>query len=139
MVMGRPNKGVEHAADLDAGDREKQRLRAILRTITGEQSVLAASAELGIQPARFGEIRRRMLQAAVESLAPGRPGRPPLVASEEQARLRVLEAENARLQRELELARMQVQLAREIPGLPKPRAKRGVNATVENNARRRGR
>lgn len=136
MVIGRPNKGVQHVDGLQGGEREKQRLRAILRTLTGEQTVADASAELGIRPARFGEIRRQSLQAAVESLAPGHPGRPPVQPSEEQERLDVLEAENRRLKRELEIANMQVELVREIPGLPARRLKGGASNAVEKIARK---
>ena len=132
MVMGRPNKDVEHVADLDAGEREKQRLRAILRTITGEQSVTDASAELGIQPARFGEIRRQSLQAAVESLAPHRPGRPSLHESDEQRRVHELEAKIRRLEDELKRANLQLQLGRVIPDVLARAAKRGARARVEN-------
>ena len=43
MTMGRPNKGVEHVDKVDAGRHEKDRLKAILRTVTGELSVQDAS------------------------------------------------------------------------------------------------
>ena len=67
MVMGRPNKGLEHVESLDADAHVKERLKAILSTMLGQASVKDASASVGLQPARFGELRHRALQGAEDT------------------------------------------------------------------------
>ena len=94
MVMGRPNKGVEHVDKVDASRHQKERLKAILRTMFGEVPVQDACAQLGIGRARFQMLRDDCLQAAADALTPGRPGRPPLRDAEHQAEVDELGAEN---------------------------------------------
>lgn len=61
MVMGRPGKGLRHVDGLDAAEHEKARLKAMLGSLWGSVSVQEASASVGLRPARFAELRRRML------------------------------------------------------------------------------
>lgn len=77
MVMGRPNKGVHHIDSCEGSALSKIRTKAVLQTIAGELTVTDAMEKLGIQRPYFAELRHRMLQAAVEALEPGRPGRRP--------------------------------------------------------------
>ncbi len=76
MVMGRPNKGIDHVDSCDGSEQSKQRVQLILQTISGEQSVKETCERLGIQRPRFADLRTKALQAAVDALEPGRPGRP---------------------------------------------------------------
>lgn len=138
MVMGRPGKGLEHVDDLDAGAHIKDRLKAILSTVLGRASVKDASASVGLQPARFGELRRCALQGAADALLPGRPGRPPKVDAEEAQRIAALELENARLRRDLDRARLQLEVAQAAPGVLE-RAQKGGSAAKLRPGRTRGR
>jgi len=52
MVMGRPNKGIDHIDNCDGSRLSKRRIKLILLTITGELSVQDACEKLGIQRAR---------------------------------------------------------------------------------------
>lgn len=108
---GRPNGGVAHVEHLDGEVMAKQRLVAILKTFIGDLTVAEACEELGISYARFQQLRERMLQASLDALHPGRPGRP------RKLREGLTEAEAAelrrmihQLERELELARAQAEL-----------------------------
>ena len=76
MSRGRPNKGVEHVNALAGGKEEKERLRTILATFTGEMTVEEASKFLGISETRFADLRSKALQGALGGLAPRPVGRP---------------------------------------------------------------
>jgi hypothetical protein len=128
MTMGRPNKALGHVDDLNAGELEKSRLKAILATITGELSVQDACAQLGIRPARFAELRQHALQGACDSLAPKKPGRPRRHDVEDDQRVVALEAENMRLGQELRTAAIQAELALAMPDIIEAYKKRGSAA-----------
>ena len=73
MVMGRPNKGVDHVDKCDGSEQSKQRVQRvqrILQAISGERSVKEACEQLGIQRPRFADLRTKALQAAVDALSP---------------------------------------------------------------------
>lgn len=91
--MARPPLGVGHVDRLEGSRREKERLRAILGTLTGELEVEEACAQVGVSTTRFADMRRVALQAALASLAPGVPGRP-------RKRVAVESVEVAKLRRE---------------------------------------
>ena len=76
MAMGRPNKGADHVDGLRAEQRDRERLRALLLTMTGALSNEDAARELGIGLSQLANLRKRALQGAVDALAPGQPGRP---------------------------------------------------------------
>jgi hypothetical protein len=130
MTMGRPNKALGHVDGLDAGELEKNRLKAILATITGELSVQEACEQLGIGRARFAELRQMALQGACNSLAPGRPGRPRQHDAEDDQRVVELESANAQLSRELHTASIQTELALAMPGIIAEYEKRGATAKL---------
>jgi hypothetical protein len=132
MTMGRPNKGLGHVDGLDGTDAEKERLRAILATISGELSVQDACAQLGIGPARFGELRQLALQGACDSLAPGRPGRPPRRDAERDRQLSQLEEEKSQLRRELRMAWAKSDLALAMPEIIAEYQKKGATPRRRN-------
>lgn len=136
MVMGRPNKGVEHVDKVDASRHEKDRLKAVLRTVTGELSVQDACAQLGISRARFQALRDECLQGAADALAPGRPGRPPLRDAEHQAEVDELQQENAQLREQLKRQQIRLDLLEGIPELAQRSQKRGSLAKATPPKRR---
>lgn len=95
--MVRPPLGVAHVDRLEGGRREKERLRAILATITGEMSVEEACTLMGVGETRFADLRRGVLEAALASLEPGVPGRPRKRELVESARVAALERERDEL------------------------------------------
>ena len=101
MRTGRPNKGVHHVDDLAGDEVTKNRLRVILETIAEQKSVKEACEELGIERVHFHELRKKALQAGIAALTPKRPGRKRKVKTKEELRIAELEAEKARLEREV--------------------------------------
>jgi hypothetical protein len=94
----------------------KERLKAILGTISGDVTIPEASATLGICPARFHALRHGYLESSVKALEPRPMGRPPKtpgpVDEEEVARLR---AENEALRHELQVAGVREEIAALLP------------------------
>ena len=111
MRTGRPSKGLGHVDGLSGGATEKQRLRAILATLTGELTVEEACRELGIERAYFQELRARALAGALAGLAPRAPGRPCKATQESTAELSQLRHENEELRFELQIEKVRLDLA----------------------------
>lgn len=104
MVIGRPNKGIGHIDNCDGSELSKQRTKLILETINGERSVREACEQLGIQRARFAELRAKALQGAIDAIEPGRPGRPRVRDLEQERRDQELDAQVHTLERLLLLS-----------------------------------
>ena len=111
MRTGRPSKGLGHVDGLSGGAAEKRRLRAILATLTGEQTVEEACRELGIERAYFQELRARALTAALAGLAPRAPGRPPRASEASADEVSALRHENEELRNELQIEKVRLDLA----------------------------
>lgn len=89
--IGRPPKGTGLVEKLEGSDPAKERLRAILGTITGETSPHVAAKDLDVDVSRVDQLRTRMLQEALAGMEPRKPGRRPKVQDprdEEIMRLR---------------------------------------------------
>ena len=76
MPMGRPIKGVELVNNLEGEQDQKDSLKIILGTITGEMTIIQACEKLGIKESRFHELREKVLQSALDGLKPKPSGRP---------------------------------------------------------------
>lgn len=118
MPAGRPPKKDLHVQHLDGGEEQKQRLQVILKTLSGELSVVEACQQLGISEARFHVLRKQTLQAALDALEPGAPGRPP-ESPPPDPRVTQLEEENKELKIELQAARVRTEIAVAMPHLLK--------------------
>jgi hypothetical protein len=105
---------------LDGPPPSKQRLAVILRTISGELSVEAACAEIGVSPAQFHRLRQRALEGALSALAPGPPGRPPATPPAEACRVEQLESEVRELKIDLRASQLREEIAILMPHLLKP-------------------
>lgn len=118
--MSRPGLGVGHVETLEGTELARRRLRRVLETLSGESSVEEACQDLGISAARFAEIRKEALGAALGALEPRAAGRPAAAAPEPE--LGRAEEEIRRLQRELEVARIREEIALTMPHLLRPPA-----------------
>lgn len=116
MVMGRPNKGVLHVDSCEGSQLSKRRAKAVLRTITGDWSVLDALGDLDVQRPYFATLRSRALQAVVDALEPGRPGRKPKRDAATDQRVTELSSKVADLERQLQIERARAELAPLLPG-----------------------
>lgn len=122
MARGRPPEGPKLAEKVEASAEAKRRLRVILETLAGEKAVAEACAELGIEEARFHQLRNRALAAAAAGLEPGTPGRPGKAPpTETEAKRAELEAKIADLEVDLQASRIREEIAIAMPHLLKPR------------------
>jgi len=118
--VSRPGKGVEHVETLEGSEEARRRLRGVLETISGELTVEAACEGLGLSAARFAEIRKEALAAALGSLELKPAGRPP--APTPDPAVGRAEEEIRRLRRELEASRIREEIALTMPHLVRPPA-----------------
>jgi hypothetical protein len=121
MPGGRPPLGPRLVDGLEGPDDEKERLKAILETIAGETPIAEASARLGISEPRFHQLRQRVLEAALEALAPGIPGRPRKEEdpTDTAARVAELQRQVSDLQISLRAAEVRTEIALAMPHLLK--------------------
>jgi hypothetical protein len=110
FMRGRWPSGPEYIDQLQGAVEEKERLKTILATLSGDKRVLQACAELGIGETRFHQLRQTALQAALAALARRPAGRPRRVSSPESEQVR---RQQQRLE-ELELAVQEAQVREEI-------------------------
>lgn len=115
--MARPPEKTGHVDPLQGADADKQRLRIILQTVAGERSVKEACEKLGVSEARFHVLRRQALQAALDGLAPGAPGRPRRMDEPDSDRVRELEQEVSELKVDLQAALVRTEIALTMPHL----------------------
>jgi hypothetical protein len=114
---GRRPAGPQIVHRLDGSDSAKFRLEVILRTIAGELTIPEACDLLGICESRFHVLRNDTLQATLNTLEPRRLGRPPRSTSPEQEELDSLKSQLDRAHTDIEVAQVQLDLARIHPGL----------------------
>ena len=74
MRPGRKPSGATLVDRTKGSPRAKQRVREVIRTLSGDQTIQAASEALGVVPSMFHKLRRRILQAMVEASEPRPPG-----------------------------------------------------------------
>ncbi len=120
-MAGRKTSGPALVTHLDGSPCAKERLELILATISGQITVVAAAAQLGISEAMFYKLRSRVLQVSLEDLEPKPIGRPPRSdrdSAEEQALTHKVEE----LERELQAQTIRLELAQTIPQVLEKRA-----------------
>lgn len=88
---------------------------AVLMETLERRSVGEAITGLGIARTRFFVLKRRALQAMLESLEPGAPGRPGRHACLDTARVAELGEELHELRVDLEKAQIRIEAGRLIP------------------------
>jgi hypothetical protein len=122
--VGRKPMATRHVQKLMGSARAKQRMAAILKTLSGQWTIAMACQRLGIHEAHFHALRQRWLHEALELLEPKRVGRPP----QTERRMKDPQAERiAQLERELALAEARCEVA-EVLGAAGPRKKGRVRS-----------
>ena len=125
MGRGRPPLGVELVNKVDASELAKQRLQAILQTISGELTVAQACERLHLSEARFHELRSAWLQAACGALEPKAAGRPgPQPPDEQELKIQNLERQITELKIDLRATQIREELALLMPEVLEPRQDR---------------
>lgn len=106
---------------MDGSEQAKMRLKVILEVIAGKRTVKSACEELSISDARYHELEREALQAAVDRLEPKPAGRPPTATLPSDPKLAALEEEVKELRVGLRAAQIREEIAIVMPHLLKPR------------------
>ena len=115
MSGGRPNKGIGHVDKLDTDESTKERVRAILQTISGEISVKDAAQRLGIGVSRFHELRDAFLEGGASGLSPGKKGRPAHETDPKDQEIEALKTRINELEIDVETTRLREQIALSMP------------------------
>src|SRR5262245_13080756 len=119
-MAGRKPLGTALVEHLDGSDDVKERLELIIKTLSGQLTVVAACRILDISEAMFYKLRNRVLQCCLEDLEPKPRGRPPQTATPDQDRYEELSAELAALRREMEVKDVRLDLAQTLPHVVTP-------------------
>lgn len=114
MSRGRPPDGIGHVDRLEGPEELKQRLKVLLATLDGSKSVVEACAELGVSESRLHELRKEVLEGALQALQPRASGRP---AKPEPGtpRERELQAHIKALEEDLQMAYVRTEMALAMP------------------------
>ena len=115
MGRGRRPAGPEIVEQAEGSADAKRRLRVILETVAGLKSVPEACATLGVEEARFYQLREKAMEAAVAGLEAGASGRPRKEEPAESAEVKALREERDRLRLELRLSQVREELAVALP------------------------
>ena len=124
---------------LEGSEHAKIRLKVILETLAGRQTIPEACDELGIQESMLHRVRSEVLQTALGRLEPRPIGRPPRQVSPQDQRISELKDENLQLRVELKAADIRNELAEKMPRLANPAAGRRKKTTKPATKRRRKR
>lgn len=137
MTRGRRSAKRSLVDRLQGSAEAKQRLRLVLETLAGACSIPAAGALLGIGRRRFYDLRRQLLENALQSLELRPPGRPTQEEAKDD-RVAQLEAEIEKLRIDLTAARVREEIALAMPHLlrrapkgKKPRTRRPRNSPAK--------
>src|SRR5262245_19175360 len=141
-MAGRKPLGPALVEHLDGSDDAKERLELIIKTLSGQITVVAACRILDISEAMFYKLRNRVLQVCLADLEPKARGRPPQTASPDQDRYEELSADLTALRRELEVKDVRLELAHALPHVVMPASIGAVKKTTASRqavAKRRAR
>jgi hypothetical protein len=114
--VGRKSRLEPLLEPIRASEVARERLKAVLLTLSGDWSVADALDRLLISRTRFQDLRRRMLKGALAALEPGPRGRPAKMRVARSPQVARLEAENASLKLELRMAQTSLELSEGLAG-----------------------
>ncbi len=134
---GRKPTGAQLVEHLEGSDRAKIRLKAILETISGQQTIPDVCEELGIQESMFHRVRSEVLQTALNRLEPRPLGRPAYTPSPEDLRMKELDEENQNLHTQLQASEIRRELAETLPRLCRPADGPGKKTTHNSRPRKK--
>lgn len=109
--MAGKTSGADLVDGLDGSDHAKRWARAVLKTVSGNDTVVDAAKRMDCNEAYFYKNRGRALQAMLEALEPRTPGRKPTAPDPRAERIQQLEGELLRAKGALEAASARVTIA----------------------------
>ena len=130
--MGRQPLGIDLVERMCGPPQAKERLMAVLESLTGLAPIAELATICGVSRTRFYELRDRALCGALEALLEGRPGPRPRERDAREEELRALQEQNEALRVQLVAERVRTELALVMPhvlkgtppGAPKARGQR---------------
>jgi hypothetical protein len=131
MPRGRPPLGPELADRVEGSAPAKERLKIILATIAGYVTVADACEKLGINEARFHELRTEWLQASVMHLEPKPLGRPATQVTPEATEIASLKQQVQELEIDLRAAQIREEIALLMPHVLQPRTEDDRRARLD--------
>ena len=105
-MRGRYPAGIEYVDKVEGSPQAKKRARLVLEILSGNKRLEEVRSMLGIGKTRLFLIRHQAVQALVQALEPGMPGRPTRTPPPEAERLR--ELQDALCDKDLELKEAEV-------------------------------
>lgn len=133
--MGRRPLGIDFVEGMQGPPEAKERLMAVLESLTGELTVEQVCAAVGIGRTRFYELRERAMYGALEALFCGTPGPKARSEDEREQHIHELEARISRLQNQLQASRVRTEIALVMPHI----LRREGDGDTKVRAQRRGR
>ena len=114
-MRGRTPSGPKYVEQLSGSELARKRLQTILETMAGTCRVREACERLGISEPRFHQLRIQMLEAAMQSMEPGKPGRKRRQATFTPEQMRQFEEQLAQSDIELRAAQLRTEIALIMP------------------------
>jgi hypothetical protein len=114
-MRGRRPTGPEYVNKLQASDGTKQRLIAILETLSDQSRVIEVCERLSISEARFHELRQEALQGALDRMEPRPAGRPRRTDEPGAERIKELEEQVRQLEIEVRAAQTRAEINLALP------------------------
>lgn len=114
---GRKPSGTKLLDKFTASARAQARMRAILQTLSGQQTIPEACAELGIGEAMFHRVRDQALEAGLEALEAKPMGRPRTASTVQPSEVAALEQEKKDWKIALHTAEVRAEIAQSMPHL----------------------
>ena len=128
---GRPTRGIQRIDDYDGSPIAKERAKALLVAIVGDDAITTQLESLGICRTRFATLRDRGLRALIDAMEPRVGGRRAATVDTDTTVDRKLMDEIALLKWELEAAQIREEVSALLPNLAADRrrgATRGRSA-----------
>jgi len=138
-MRGRRPAGTEVVDRQEGSATAKERVKAVLDTITGACRVQEACRRLQISTQRFRQLREEILAGALAGAEPGKPGRPAKTATPADEENRALKEQLAARDLELRAAQARAEIALTLPRVVHPPGEPGASATGVPEKKTRGR
>jgi transposase len=115
-MRGRYPLNLEEAVNnLEGSEQAKERMKVIVATLTGQCRLQEACEQLGISEPRLQQLRQQFLEGGLESLEPGKAGRPAKVLTDAERQVQELKAQLAELQVQYQAAQVRAEVGAVLP------------------------
>lgn len=136
--MGRRPLGIDLVERMDGDPRAKERLMAVLESLSGEGSIAELCSICGVKRSRFYKLRDQALWGALCALHPARRGPRPHELDERDEQIASLEGEIESLRVQLVAARVRTEVALVMPHLLREPSTKVPSTKIPKRSRRGG-